>query len=140
MGKQIFKFITSIFASLYRMTDGRIGGSMAGLGVLLLTTTGRKSGKAWTTPLGYFEDDGTYVIIASNMGGDRNPAWFLNLKSNPQVTIQVKDRQLTAIAEPANPDKRNELWARLVSLSPRYANYEKQTSRVIPMVILRPTA
>jgi deazaflavin-dependent oxidoreductase (nitroreductase family) len=138
MGKQFFKFMTSLFVSLYRLTKGRIGGSMAGLGVLLLTTTGRKSGKEWTTPLGYFEDNGTYVITASNAGGERNPAWFYNLQSNPQVTIQIKDKQLTAIAEPANPDKRNELWARLLAIAPGYENYVKRTSRVIPMVILKP--
>src|SRR5690349_216124 len=104
MGKSIFKFFTSIFVSLYRMTNGRMGGSMAGLNVLLLTTTGRKSGKSWTTPLGYFEDDGAYVITASNAGNERNPSWFLNLKSNPQVTIRIKDKEMTALAEPASPE------------------------------------
>jgi deazaflavin-dependent oxidoreductase (nitroreductase family) len=113
---------------------------MAGLNVLLLTTTGRKSGKRWTTLLGYFEDEGAYIITASNGGNDRNPAWFLNLKSNPQVTIQLKDKQLTAVAEPASSEKRNQLWARLLAMSPRYKSYEQRTSRVIPMVILRPKA
>ena len=140
MGKSIFKFIMSIFVSLYRLTDGRIGGSMRGLGVLLLTTTGRKSGKQWTTPLGYFEDNGTYVITASNAGNDHNPSWFHNLKSNPQVTIQVKDKELMALAEPASPEKRNQLWEHLTAIAPGYKDYEKRTSRVIPMVILRPKA
>jgi deazaflavin-dependent oxidoreductase (nitroreductase family) len=138
MQKQFFKFVMSIFVGLYRMTSGRIGGSMQGLGVLLLTTTGRKSGKQWTTPLGYFEDNGAYIITASNAGADRDPSWFFNLKSNPIVNIQVKDKQITAIAEPADSEKRNQLWDRLVTIAPGYKNYEKQTSRVIPMVILKP--
>lgn len=135
---QIFKLVISIFVSLYRLTNGRVGGSISGLNVLLLTTTGRKSGKQRTTPLGYFENDGNYVIIASNAGGEKNPSWFYNLKSNPRVTLRVKDKELTAIAEPASSEKRNQLWSQLVSLAPRYANYEQRTSRVIPMVILKP--
>ena len=139
MQKRIFKTIMALFVSLYKLSGGRIGGSMRGLGVLLLTTTGRKSGKQWTTPLGYFEDNGAYIICASNAGNDHNPAWFLNLKSNPHVTIQVKDRHINATAEPANTETRNRLWGRLVALAPGYGNYEKKTSRVIPMVILRPS-
>lgn len=128
----------AIAVFLYRLTDGKFGGRVQGLRVLLLTTTGRKTAKKRTTPLGYFEDDGSYVIIGSNAGFETHPAWFLNLKSNPRATIQVKDRQFQVNAEIAGPEKRGRLWARLIELAPGYANYAKRTRREIPLVILRP--
>ena len=79
---------------------------------------------------------GSYVIIGSNAGFNAHPAWFHNLKQQPQVTIQVKDQKLKAKAEVAKPDRRNQLWARLVELAPFYDNYTKKTSREIPVVIL----
>jgi deazaflavin-dependent oxidoreductase (nitroreductase family) len=104
-----------------------------------LTTTGRKTGKKRTTPLGYFKDQqGSYVIIGSNAGFDTHPAWFHNLKSQPHVTIQVKDEQVEADAEVAGPEKRNQLWSQLIRLAPFYGNYEKKTNREIPIVILHP--
>src|SRR6185503_5578415 len=110
MIKAFVRFFLSILVFLYQRTGGKIGGTMVGLKVLLLTTTGRKSGKPWTTPLGYFEHEGSYVVIASNAGFDTHPAWFHNLKSNPQVTLQVQDRKVAAIAEPAGPELRKQLW------------------------------
>ena len=78
------------------------------------------------------------MVTASNGGRQRHPGWFYNARSNPQVTIQVQDTQLSAVAEVAGPEKRKELWARLLSIAPFYAGYEKRASREIPMVILRP--
>ena len=111
---------------------------MAGLNVLLLTTIGRKTGKRRTTPLGYFEHDGSYVIVASNGGADRHPSWFLNLKNNPNVRAQIKDKEISAIAQEAEIGLRKKLWARLVSLSPQYGQYEKSTKRQIPLILLHP--
>jgi len=113
-------------------------GRMAGLNLLLLTTIGRKSGKQRTTPLGYFEHDDGYVITASNAGSDRNPGWFLNLRDHPQVQIQIKDKEIPATAQVLAPELRNELWKKLVSLSPQYGQYATSTKRVIPMVLLIP--
>jgi len=140
MLKVLFRSIFSIFVVLYQRTGGKFGGNVQRLRVLLLTTTGRKTGKKRTTPLGYFEHDGGYVIIASNAGFDTHPAWFHNLSSNPQVTLQVQDRQLAAIAEPADPELRKQLWAKLVELAPGYKAYQKRTTREIPLVILRPVS
>ena len=123
---------------LYRLTGGKLGGKVQGLPVLLLTTIGRKTGKKRITPLGYFEHDGYYVISASNAGFDTHPAWFHNLKSRPQVELQIGNKQSTAVAEPANPTLRKQLWATLVQRAPGYGAYEKRTSREIPMVLLRP--
>ncbi len=138
MRRFLFKLITTIHVFLYRLTRGKFGSEMRGFGVLLLTTTGRKTGKKRTTPLGYLEHDGGYIIIGSNAGSNAHPAWFHNLKHQPRATIQVKDKQLEVIAETAKPDKRTQLLTRLVEVAPGYADYAKQTNREIPLVILRP--
>ena len=138
MFKVMLKAIVSVGVFLYRLTGGGIGGRVQSLPVLLLTTTGRKSGKQRTVPLGFLRDGSTYVIIASYGGLPRNPAWFLNLESEPSATIQVKKRQMQVTAETANSEKRRGLWARLIEVAPGYANYEKRTTREIPMVILHP--
>lgn len=128
----------AIYTFLYRRTGGKIGGEVQGLPVLLLTTMGRKTGKKRITPLGYFEHGGSYVISASNAGFDTNPAWFHNLKNQPQVELQIGNKQLVATAELANPTLRGQLWAELVKRAPGYGPYEKRTTRTIPMVLLRP--
>ena len=138
MLKFLFRTILSFSVWLYQRTNGKFGGKVQGLPVLLLTTTGRKTGKKRITPLGYFEYDGYYVISASYAGLDIHPAWFQNLKSNPEVALQIKDKQLIAVAEPAKPALRQQLWDKLVELAPGYGAYEKRTTREIPMVLLRP--
>ena len=140
MLKFLFRAILSFSVWLYQRTNGKLGGKVQGLPVLLLTTTGRKTGKKRITPLGYFEYDGHYVISASYAGLDMHPAWFHNLKNNPEVKLQIQDKQLTAIAEPANPTLRQKLWDTLVKLAPGYGAYEKRTDREIPMVLLRPVS
>jgi len=126
--------------TMYHLTGERAyrGSADSPAGFLKLTTTGRKSGKQRSTHLIYIRDGSAYVVTASNGGKQRHPGWFFNVRSNPQVTIQVQDTQLSAVAEVAGPEKRKELWARLISIAPFYAGYEKRASREIPMVILRP--
>ena len=136
--KIFLKVVLSIYVFLYRLTSGAIGGQMAGLPVLLLTTTGRKTGQPRTTPLGYFKQDGNFVLIASNGGADRNPAWFYNLKSNPQVTLQIGNKQLAAKAEPVDSEQRTQLWTELVKMAPAYEQYTKRTKREIPLIIVQP--
>ena len=136
--KVFMKAALAVYIFLYRLTSGAIGGRMAGLQVLLLTTTGRKTGQPRTTPLGYFTQDGNYVVIASNGGADQNPAWFYNLKSNPQVTIQAGNKQLAAKAEVVDTEKRTQMWADLVKMAPAYDRYTTRTKREIPLVILKP--
>jgi deazaflavin-dependent oxidoreductase (nitroreductase family) len=125
---------------LYHLTGGRAyrGNANSPAGFLKLTTTGRKSGKQRTVHLLYIRDGSAYVVTASNGGGQRHPGWFFNVRSNPQVTLHVQDTQVDAVAEVAGPEKRRELWARLLSIAPLYAGYEKNASREIPMVILSP--
>jgi deazaflavin-dependent oxidoreductase (nitroreductase family) len=123
---------------IYTVSGGRIDPSSDQAGFLKLTTVGRKSGKQRTVMLMYIRDGASYVVTASNGGKPQHPGWFFNLQSNPEVTIQLRGQQKKAVAEAAGPEKRDELWARLVEIAPMYAGYTNRTDRVIPMVILRP--
>jgi len=137
MGKRIFRAFLTVFVTLYRLTGGAFGGHMAGLSVLLLTSIGRKTGKQRTTPLGYFEHNGSYVIIGSNAGDARNPAWVHNLIANPRAHVQMGRTQLDVTATRVEGSARDDLWKRLVALAPGYSSYEQRTKRVIPLILLK---
>jgi F420H(2)-dependent quinone reductase len=135
------RFLLSAFVkvhvALYRASGGRLGGRLGkGVPVLLLTTTGRKSGRQRTTPLLHVEDGDRYVVVASAGGAPSHPAWYLNLGSNPAATIQVGGRKLAVRAETAGPEERARLWPRLTQMWPQYDDYQAKTGREIPVVIL----
>ena len=134
------KKLTYFSVAMYMLSGRRAfrGDENSPAGFLQLISTGRKSGKQRRVDLIYLRDGADYVVTASNGGGPRNPGWFFNVRSNPQVTIHVQDRQMSATAEVASPEKRKDLWPRLVEIAPMYAGYEKRTSREIPMVLLHP--
>ena len=136
---QLFKLWMAIHTAMYRLSGGKLGGNMNGSRVLLLTTTGRKSGKARTVPLGCFDHKNGYVIVASNGGQPANPAWYHNLRSNPQVSVQVLDKVISVNAEVLSGQARAQAWQQVIATSPSYANYEKRTTREIPLVLLRPS-
>ena len=106
--------------------------------ILLLTTTGRKTGVARTVPLPYFPHPEGYAVVASFAGNPKNPAWFDNLVANPTVQVQVKARRFQARATPAGPAERPALWSRIVAAAGQYADYQRITPREIPVVVLRP--
>jgi deazaflavin-dependent oxidoreductase (nitroreductase family) len=134
------KAMSATHRGLYRLTGGGIGGKMMGAPVLLLTTRGRKSGKERTTPLLYLPDGDNLVIVASKGGHPQHPAWFFNLKSNPDVAAQVGREQRKLRAREANAEERARLWPKLTELYSGYADYQKKTTREIPVVILERTA
>ncbi len=136
--KFVFKIFMALNIWIYRVTGGKVGGSMRGLKVLLLTTIGRKSGKAHTTPLGCFDRVDGYVVVASNGGQPTHPAWYHNLKSNPQVKVQVLDKIFPATAEVLSGEARTQAWRQVIATAPSYAGYEKKTTREIPLILLRP--
>ena len=137
--KFIIKLFMGLHVLIYRLTGGKFGGEMRGFKVLILTTKGRKSGKILSTPLGYFERDGGYIIVASNNGGANNPSWYYNIKGNPDdVLIQVKDKKMKVKPEIILGELRKPLYAWIVSLAPNYGDYEKKTTREIPLVFLKP--
>ena len=132
------RWITSAHAAMYRATGGRVAGRVMGSPVLLLTTTGRKTGRRRTSPLLYLEDGENMVVVASNGGAPKHPAWWLNLEANPEATVEVGSRKLRVRAEKARGEERRCLWARLVEMYPAYEDYQRRTTREIPVVILRP--
>lgn len=134
--RSFFKYWMALHVWIYRLSRGKLGGNMRGFKVLLLTTTGRKSGKAHTVPLGCFDHEAGYVVVASNAGLPTNPAWFHNLKSNPCVTVQVLDKVMTATAVVLTGQARAEAWQHVAATAPMYADYEKRTTREIPLVLL----
>ena len=139
MNKGVIKFMSMSHAFWYQMTGGIIGNKVSGMPVLLLTTTGRKSGHKRTTPLTHQRDGDTYVVIASNGGHDNHPAWYLNLRSNPDADIQIGREHIRVRAETANDEDRERLYKQAANIFPGYAEYQKETKRTIPVVILRPT-
>ncbi len=120
----------------YRATGGMIGGKLAGLPMLLLTTTGRTSGQLRTTPLPYLRDAETFIIVGSNNGGPRDPHWWLNLLARSSAEIQVMRDRIPVEARLAGGSERERLWPLLVAFNPPFGRYEKMTEREIPVVVL----
>ncbi len=123
---------------LYRLTGGKLGGSMYGSQVVLLTTTGRKSGQKRATPLLSLQDGENTVVVASNGGSPQHPAWWLNLKANPDGVLQIGGEKKRVRAETASEEERARLWPRLVEMYSGYEGYQQGIERTIPVVILRP--
>jgi len=123
----------------YRETNGAEGHEwQPGVYTLLLTTTGRRSGEPYTTPLIYITDGDDYVVVASKGGAPEHPDWYHNLVANPKVEIQVTDQVMAAIARTATSEERARLWPRLVEVWPDFDEYQKKTDREIPVVLLTP--
>jgi deazaflavin-dependent oxidoreductase (nitroreductase family) len=122
--------------ALYRASGGKIGGRFGKAPVLLLTTTGRKSGKTRTAPLLYLGEGDDLVLIASKGGSPSHPAWFLNLQANPDVEVQVGRSRERRRARVTAGDERDRLWKRMTELYPNYDSYRGKTSREIPVVVL----
>lgn len=129
---------TKLHSFVYRATNGRVGGRMAGGPVLLLTTTGRKSGREHTVPLFYLNDGEDMAVVASNGGTASHPAWWLNLKANPEATVEVGNREVRVRAEEAGPEEKERLWPKFVEMYGSYEDYRRRTDREIPVVFLRP--
>jgi deazaflavin-dependent oxidoreductase (nitroreductase family) len=125
---------------LYRVSGGRIGGRVNGLPVLLLTTTGRKSGEPRTRALTYFPRGTTSVVVASYLGEPRHPDWWLNLRRDPAATVQRGGEVARVRAREADGAERERLWREITTSAPDYAEYQSRTERRIPIVLLEPAA
>lgn len=117
----------------FRDNQGVVGGMFEGRPLLLLTSTGAKTGNPHTTPAACYIDGDAWVIIASAAGADSNPAWYFNLKANPKARIEVGAETLDVEATEAVGDDRDRLYAGMVELSPQFAEYELTTARKIPV-------
>ena len=105
---------------------------------LLITTTGRHSGKLRRTPLIYGQDGDNYLVVASKGGSDTPPEWYLNLEANAQVELQVGQDQVRAVARDASPAEKPRLWAIMTRIWPDYDTYQTKTERQIPVIVLEP--
>ena len=134
---RFFNASTKGHVAVFRITGGRVGGSAFGAPVLLLQHRGAKSGKERIAPLLYMPDGDRIVVVASKGGYTRHPGWFHNLKAHPDTRVELpREGKVDVRARVASPDERRELWPRVVDLYPGYAEYQKSTSREIPVVVL----
>ncbi|HEY6483340.1 MAG TPA: nitroreductase family deazaflavin-dependent oxidoreductase [Steroidobacteraceae bacterium] len=117
--------------------DASLGGGTGMVATLLLTTTGRKSGRALTLPLIFGRSGSDFVVVASKGGAPQHPAWYLNLQAQPEVQVQVKADRFNARAHTANASERAALWPKMVEIYGPYADYQKKTDRQIPVVVLQ---
>jgi len=136
--RPLIRAIAFVHRWLYRASRGRLGSTLAGKPMLLLTTKGRKSGKERTTPLLYHRDGDSLVVVASNGGDPRYPSWYLNLQAHPQARVQVGRLRLRCAARVAGPEERARLWPALLAEYSGYAAYERRAGRQIPIVVLTP--
>jgi len=124
----------------FRANGGKVGGGFAGAPMVLLTTTGAKSGTKRTTPLVYLPDGDRVVVFASKGGAPTNPDWYHNVVANPEVTVEVGGESYQARAVVAEQAERDRLFAEQASRMPNFAEYAEKTTRVIPVVVLERTA
>ena len=122
----------------FRANQGKVGGMFQNAPVLLLTTTGARTGQTRTTPVVYTRDGERYVIIASKGGAPTNPAWYHNLRANPDTTIEVGTERIRVKATIPERAERDRLFEAMSGVMPGFADYQRNTRRVIPVVVLEP--
>lgn len=137
VGTALVKGGLAAFVWVYRRTDGRFAGSVRGTPVLLLTTTGRRSGARRTRPVGYFHEDDGFVVCGSNGGSDHSPAWALNLRASPSADVQVGPRTFAVTATEVTGPEYEPLWQKYIAAYPGFAGYRRKTKRHLPLFILR---
>ncbi|MBV8984346.1 MAG: nitroreductase family deazaflavin-dependent oxidoreductase [Acidimicrobiia bacterium] len=122
----------------YRETDGEVGYLWHGAPILLLTSTGQRSGEKRTTPLIFGRDGDDYLIVASMGGMPRHPWWYENLRADPEAEIQMKSERIPVMARTATADEKPRLWKIMREIWPNYDEYQSRTDREIPVVVLTP--
>ena len=132
--------LMKVHTAVYRATGGRIGHRLPrNPPTLLLDHVGAKSGTRRTSPIGYVPDGSNLIIVASKGGNPKHPAWFHNLRANPDVTIQVRSERKAVHAHVASPGERTRLWPKVVAAYGGYDGYQRRTEREIPIVVLEPS-
>ena len=121
----------------FRANAGKVSGQFEGVPLLLLTTVGARSGLMRTNPLAYFADGDRYLIIASYAGAPVNPPWFYNLKANPEVEVEVGTERFKARAQEIDEPQRTEVYRKVAEAAPVFAEYQSNTTRTIPVIVLQ---
>ena len=139
IANKLWKMGNSVAVSLYRMTGGKLGGSVGGGKVMLLTVRGRNTGVERTVPVSYVEHDSGYVVAGSNGGRPVDPQWFRNLRAADEATIEIGRDRATVRPTELTGTERDEIWRNVfVARMPFFAKYEAKTTRTIPLAVLRP--
>lgn len=141
----IIKWMSKFNVAAYRATNGKLGSKWRvgsafprGLPICLLTTTGRKSGEERISPLLFLEDSNNVILVASQGGLPKNPMWYLNVKADPVVKVQINARIRSMTARVATAEERAQLWPKLVAMYADFDNYQAWTDRVIPVIVCEP--
>lgn len=135
--RYMIKLFGKVHGALYQMTGSKFFANLGQVPSLLLTTTGRKSGKRRTTPLLYVEDGDGFAVVASFAGAPEHPAWYRNLQKNREATVQIEKQVISVTASTASSEEKNRLWPRFTAIYPDYDSYDNETERDIPVVLLR---
>ena len=138
MKDRLIKWFMGINAFFLRLTNGRLGSRLGTQTILLLETTGRKSGQAREIPIAYFSHEGKYLIVESNWGKDTHADWYLNLKKNPRATLKVNGKVIPVEAHEAQGDEYARLWKFVTERHSPYLQYQKMTKHSIPVVVFEP--
>jgi len=132
------KAFNQTIADEFRTNGGKVGGRFQGADLLLLTTTGAKSGEPRLSPLAYFRIDGRLLVIGSLGGADINPAWVYNLRAKPSARVEIGNESLDVTARELPPAERDELFPRITAAAPAFAERQAKTTRIIPLFELQP--
>lgn len=138
MNDRFIKWFTQLNAFIIRITNGKLGSQLGTQSILILHTTGRKSGEPRATPIAYFEYQGRYLIVGSNWGRRKQADWLLNLRAQPKALIDVRGRSFAVQSREASGDEYTRLWKYVTEQHPPYTKYQQMTARRIPIVILEP--
>jgi deazaflavin-dependent oxidoreductase (nitroreductase family) len=137
---ETIKALNKTVAEEFRANDGKVGGQFEGADLLLLTTTGAKSGQPRLSPLAFFRIEGKLLIIGSYAGADVNPAWVHNLRANPSARVEIGNESSEVTARELPPAERDELFPTITAAAPGFAEYQARTARIIPVFELQPVA
>jgi F420H(2)-dependent quinone reductase len=140
MNKFFLKLFMATNVFLIRASRGRLGSQLGTQTILLLHTTGHKSGRKFITPIAYFQTEGFYFLIGSNWGKEKNANWFHNLMAQPRAVIEVKGKKILVEAHQAEGVDYEHLWKYATDHHPPYLHYKEMTSRHIPIMVLKPVA
>lgn len=132
------RWLTTVHTWVYQLSGGRLGATLLGMPMLLLTTWGRRTGQLRTAPLLYLPVPEGFVLVASNGGARQHPTWWFNLQTNPNALVQVGATRGHVTARSATSDERHRFWPLLLHIYPTYADYQARTDREIPLVVLEP--
>jgi len=139
IAKPIIRVMSKINAFVYRNSGGKLFNTwLRGAPIMLLTTTGRKSGQPRTAPLLFLEDGDNVIIVASQGGMSTNPAWYLNLQADPACEIQIGNKRRPMVARRASDDEKADYWPRLTAMYRDFDDYQARTERNIPVIVLTP--